>query len=291
MKLEVQKYLEQYSLEDLKNYFKINCVEYKNKLILKYNQIDSPMKERIVQECRGLVLSKDGFKVMSLGFIKFFNSEESLASKIDWKNARVLEKLDGTFIQLYWDWFDNKWCAGTTGMAEGEGGVNTLDTSKMTFSELFWYSISTYTNDDILNSLEKGNTYMFELMTPYNIVVKPHSKCDIRLIGTRDLKTLKEKSYQELKEISNKIKIPLVQSFKLDKISNRALKTLAASKPYTEEGFVVVDENFNRVKIKNPSYVAVHHLKDKTKAHKIMQLIKMAKQMNFYQVFQKEKKK
>jgi hypothetical protein len=41
-----------------------------------------------------------------------------------------------------------------------------------------------------------------------------------------------------------------------------------------DEGYVVVDANFNRVKIKNPAYVAVHHLKGKTAEHNIMAIIK-----------------
>lgn len=44
--------------------------------------------------------------------------------------------------------------------------------------------------------------------------------------------------------------------------------------PWTEEGYVVVDSNFNRVKIKNPAYVAVHHLKSKTSEHAIMGVVK-----------------
>ncbi len=43
---------------------------------------------------------------------------------------------------------------------------------------------------------------------------------------------------------------------------------------WSEEGYVVVDDNFNRVKVKNPAYVAVHHLKSKTGEHNIMGVIK-----------------
>jgi hypothetical protein len=31
-----------------------------------------------------------------------------------------------------------------------------------------------------------------------------------------------------------------------------------------DEGYVIVDANFNRVKVKKPAYVAVHHLKGKS---------------------------
>jgi hypothetical protein len=41
-----------------------------------------------------------------------------------------------------------------------------------------------------------------------------------------------------------------------------------------DEGYVVVDANFNRIKIKNPAYVAVHHLKGKTAEHNILTIVK-----------------
>jgi hypothetical protein len=44
--------------------------------------------------------------------------------------------------------------------------------------------------------------------------------------------------------------------------------------PWHDEGYVVVDAAFNRVKIKNPAYVAVHHLKSKTAEHNILTIVK-----------------
>jgi len=41
-----------------------------------------------------------------------------------------------------------------------------------------------------------------------------------------------------------------------------------------DEGYVVVDANFNRIKIKNPAYVHAHHLKGKMGNHHIMGIIK-----------------
>ena len=73
-----------------------------------------------------------------------------------------------SMIQVYWDWNDMMWYAGTTGTAEGEGEVN----NKMgtTFNSLFW---DTVTEKYALNPcmLDKDHVYVFELTTPYNIVV------------------------------------------------------------------------------------------------------------------------
>jgi hypothetical protein len=98
------------------------------------------------QKCKnvGLILELDTWKVMSLAFKKFFNSEEGNAHKIDWNTAKVLEKLDGSLIQVYYDGFVDKWFAGTTGTAEGEGEVNNkLGT---TFNDLFWDTVKVNMN-------------------------------------------------------------------------------------------------------------------------------------------------
>jgi hypothetical protein len=44
--------------------------------------------------------------------------------------------------------------------------------------------------------------------------------------------------------------------------------------PLRQEGFVVVDANFNRIKIKSPAYVAIHHLRDGSPQRRLMEIIK-----------------
>ena len=38
---------------------------------------------------------------------------------------------------------------------------------------------------------------------------------------------------------------------------------MAKALPQIEEGYIVCDANHNRIKVKNPAYVALHHLKSK----------------------------
>ena len=168
--LAIQKYIAKHGIAKAINDFKLKSKEYDNKILLKYDQLISPTLMGLpeMQDCRGLILEKGSWKVMSLAFRKFFNGEEGNAAKVDWNTANVLEKLDGTLIQVYWDWNDMMWYAGTTGTAEGEGEVN----NKMgtTFNSLFW---DTVTEKYALNPcmLDKDHVYVFELTTPYNIVV------------------------------------------------------------------------------------------------------------------------
>jgi len=91
---------------------------------------------------------------------------------------------------------------------------------------------------------------MFELTSPHNRVVVKYNETTVRHIGTRDIRTLCESN------IDIGVVKPREYSFKtLDEcIKNANLLG------YDEEGYIAVDRNFNRVKIKSPLYVALNHI-------------------------------
>ena len=269
--LAIVTYIKLYGLDKAIIAFDLKCKEYEDKVLLKYNQIESDMSKVEVQDCRGVILERDTWKVMSLAFRKFFNSAEGHASKIDWDTALIWEKCDGSLIQVYWDWHKSLWLAGTSGMAEAEGEVN--DKPNTSFAKLFWDTMATYEWFDTKN-LVKGRTYAFELMTPYNIVVNPHPKSTVALLGIRNLETLQEFSDVDLVREARVLGVALPKRFDINAISANDLIATFEGMPYIEEGYVVCDANFNRVKIKNPAYLAAHHLKSKTGAHHIMTIIK-----------------
>lgn len=286
--LAIQKYIVENGLDKAVTVFNLKTREYDSKVLLKYDQLSSPtlMSNIEVQECRGLILEKGTWNVMSLAFTKFFNSDESNAHKVDWNTAHVLEKLDGTLIQVYWDWNENEWYAGTTGTAEGEGEVN----NKMgtTFNSLFW---DTVTKKYALNPcmLDKDHVYVFELTTPYNIVVKPHGESSATLLTVRNRVTLKELAWKDLYMVSESLRMPLVKMFDLNADNVGVLLKTFENMPWSEEGYVVVDTNFNRIKIKNPAYVAVHHLKGKTAEHNIITIVKANEIEEFASTFPERK--
>lgn len=271
--LAIQKYLAKHGLEKTIRDFKLKTREYDNKILLKYDQLVSPTLMALpeMQDCRGIILEKGTWKVLSLAFRKFFNSEEGNAHKIDWNTARVLEKLDGSLIQVYWDEAKQTWFAGTTGTAEGEGEVNNKDGT--TFNSLFWSTLKKYTSNEN-TKLDKGFCYVFELTTPYNIVVKPHGESTATLLTVRNLETLEEVSFEELLKIGESLGIPVVKSYDLNATNVGTLLRTFGDMVWHDEGYVVVDTNFNRVKVKNPAYVAVHHLKGKMAEHNIITIVK-----------------
>lgn len=272
--LKIVTYIKKYGLAKAIDTFKLSCKVYDKKILLKYDQIDSPMGEIETQECRGLILEKDTWKVMNCTFFKFFNAEEKYAASIDWDTAHILKKEDGSLTQLYWDWHAEEWMVATSGMAEAEGEVN--NKIGTTFSELFWETIEKVTGNKewFKSKLNKDCCYAFELCTPYNIVVTPHGESKVVLLTIRYLPRLTELQYEKVIELGRELNVPVIERFNLNVDNVGAIKKTFEGMPFTEEGYVVVDANFNRIKIKNPAYLAVHYLKSKTALYNILDVVK-----------------
>jgi len=262
--LKIQKFLrEDGSMSDLKDdpyKLKINTGTEGRRILFKYNQIKSDLSLDIVQEARGLILDrKNNWEVLSFPFKKFFNYGEDYAASIDWDTAKVFEKCDGTCSVLYH--YDNEWKMHTLGTVEGEGPVHVDDLISVpfdgTFSDLFFYSWNQVYGKDKLEGLNENFVYVFELMTPYNIVVKEHKNYKLKLLAVRNRNTLNE---YDLERFSDQFDIPHVYDFSDPNIDE--LKNSLGNFQPDEEGYVVCDKDFNRIKLKNPDYVMRHKMRD-----------------------------
>lgn len=227
-------------------------------MLFKYNQLSSDFNNDIVRECRGLILDENTLEPVCVPFFKFGNYGESYCPNIDWKSAKITQKIDGSLIKIVR--LGNDLLISTNG---------SIDASKALVTQAFECEYDSYRDlvehaeplvsidkNDWLNLFEENYTYMFELTSPYNKVVIPYSGIKLTLIGVRDNISLKEISIYE-HELSKVFDVPNRYSFAS---LNDCIKS-AQLLPYDEEGYVVVDGNFNRVKVKSTAYVAVHHLK------------------------------
>ncbi len=257
MFLEIQKYLKSSNntFLSLKEEYSIKSSLhpiYPNLVLFKYNQIESPFSEQIVRECRGLILDQtNNWNIVSFPFTKFFNYGELLAAQIDWNTASVQEKLDGSLIILYP--YDGKWHVSTSGTPDAGGQVNDFGIS---FANLFW---KIFNENNYQLPSNQDNCFFFELTTPLNKIVVNHTSYKITILGARNLFTLQELNKKEAQSFFPQI--PYVKEFPLSNYEE-IFKTLPDLNPLNQEGYVVCDSYFNRVKIKSPSYVALHHLKD-----------------------------
>lgn len=264
--LEVQKYLfSGKTPEDLKNEFAIDFKvhpEYPNLIHFSYNQIESPMAERLVQECRGLVLdSANNWKVVCMAFQKFFNWQEGHAAKLDWSSVKYQTKLDGSLI-FCWR-YNGKWHVSTTGSPNAGGQIQTMSGLKFfdhTFGSYFWEVANEQLGVGWERKLPIDFCFFFELTSPFNKIVVNYTKPQITLLGARDLTNLKEHKVKDILAAffcSEDITTPEV--FEFFSIEN-AQKRLEELSPFEFEGYVLCDDNFNRIKLKSQKYVELHHL-------------------------------
>lgn len=266
----VQDFLRSHgTLADLAEKYAIKATrsaKHPSLVLLKYNQIDSPMGEPIVQECRGLILDEaNNWAVISISFTKFFNHGEGHAALIDWGTARVQEKLDGSLCVIYH--YNGAWQVQTSGQPDASGEVG--DTT-MTFAGLFWdtWKACGYRSPDLLPT---DHCFSFELMTKHNRVVVIHDKPRLVLIGARNRETLQELPIANLSHCQD-MNWAAVNEFPLQSFEQIAA-TFESIQPLQQEGYVVVDHIFRRVKVKHPGYVAIHHLKDGHSTRRLVEIV------------------
>jgi RNA ligase len=251
--LHVQKELAEIGLDEVVRKYALRVNDYGHKVILKYTSYDSPKGDPVTEECRGLVLAKDGWRVLSYPFRKFYNHGEAFAQDIDWATATAEEKLDGSMIQVYYDWHDGRWYAGTTGTANGEADTEDPDRD---FNALFWSVLTDFQR----STLVPGLTYVFELCTPWNKVVVRHNESFVRLLMIRELKTLRELPTATVDDIAGHMMVARPKKYGRADLSDFVRR--ASELPFDDEGFIVVDAHMRRLKIKSAAYVRAHRLND-----------------------------
>jgi hypothetical protein len=256
MKSTIQQYFQDGGkLEDLTSNLGIKCItssKYPSLIQFKYSQIDSPANHPLVINARGLILdSQDNWKVIAWPFNRFFNYGDGHAAEIDWDSACVQTKEDGS-LQIFF-FYDGRWNIATSGTIDADANINIFP---ITFKDLFW---QTFKKLDLIEpkGCNISNTYMFELVSPYNKQVVQYTEPNLIFIGQRDTIIGEEHSIYD----NEYYKHIAVKRFQLSDIES-ILKSLPDLEPTAQEGYVVVDKFFNRLKIKSPQYVSLHHMKD-----------------------------
>jgi hypothetical protein len=271
----IKEYLEAgHTFEDLENEFAISANQVENLICLNYSQIDSPKTVPIVRQCRGTIIDADTYDIVHYPFFRFYNFEEVPEERIkfNWKNAKAVTKIDGSLFGVFY--YNNKWYITTRKQI---GCNNMVNGFPLTFGNIFDMAIP-IPRDEFFAMLDKNLDYIFELTSQYNMVVTPYSEANIWLIGVRDRNDYKELNaeeyYKSLPEsLRSIIKTPEYHSLVDENGEFRGfeeMKRLANECPNpTDEGFVVVDYSsyddefgyFPRTKVKNASYVSLHHLR------------------------------
>ena len=237
----------------------------------------------LCRAARGVIINIADLSVVGVDFDKFFNSHESYADPIDWSTARVQEKIDGSIVKL-WYITDDQWMFSSNACiraadAKLNSGYTVLDLIKET--DEFAYLENLIKNGE----LDEHNTYIFELVGPKNRVVIKYDEARLYHIGTRNNETGKElgtgqfagfimspreyplHSLEDCIKAAEKLNqqkedealdLPRQSNDSFPNLGSGAFPRLDENGFPNHEGFVVVDGNYNRVKIKSPEYLIYH---------------------------------
>lgn len=205
---------------------------------------------------------------------RFFNFGDTNVADVDWNDPglKVLEKVDGTCIILYWDPLHEKWHAGTRSVPEADLPIHKddLEIGDTTFSQLFLKALIATREElfgkkvdwvvdgpDKVIHLNKEVTYVFELVSRHNQIVVDYPEPRVYLLAARHTATGQEINVDTLR--IEHVRRPKTWPLK-DAVSIGAfVNTL---NPAEFEGAVICDSKFRRMKIKSMAYVLAHKSKD-----------------------------
>lgn len=284
-------YLKTHSLQELRDEHGVKYNVRGHLVTLAYDQFEASMSNPIACMCRGMVITDDAFvakdasdsiqddcplpqaRILAFPFVRFFNYGQG---DLVFKPEKVYEKLDGSMIVMYYDDRSGSWRFGTRNVPDGS---NTANGGNTTFRNLVLkaaakhYGYEDPSSDGSLGifwmrfSLKKGMTYVFELMTPENKVVVDHKDYRLYLIGAR---SGSDGGYQELdvEQVAASTGFDCAPSFKMKfkddpkDVLDTLVKFANMRDPLYHEGFVVLGENWQRLKIKSDAYVTYNKVHD-----------------------------
>lgn len=236
---------------------------HQNLVQLKYDQIEANFNLPLVTQCRGLILNEaDNWAIVARPFDKFFNYGEELADPIDWKTATINEKLDGSLIIMYYH--EGAWWVATSGTPDGSGDVGNFGRS---FASLFW-EIWDAKKYRLPSEMYESCTFMFELTSPFNRVVVQNTDSTVRLIGVRNNLSGLELPIRKFAQWERAREFPPMHSIE------SLAKTFDTMNPVKQEGYVVVDAEYRRIKVKHPGYVALHHMRSSLSPKRLLQVVR-----------------
>lgn len=263
MKLYVQKYLSTKSTTRLEEEFGIKTTVHPTQplMILNYHQIDSPKTHQVVRECRGLVLHTETHEIVARAFNRFFNWGEVTEemAQFDWSDFSTYTKEDGSLVLLFW--FDGQWYANTRG-SFGEGKVS--DFVPYTWRTLIKQALQIDDLSKLDWNLDRNKTYICELCTPYNKVIRAYPDPKLYLLSIYDRAHHRELTDDEVDEWAVKSVIPFIrperhQFSDVDGIVSWLQEN--AKNDATFEGVIVRDCQNLRYKLKSQSYLSLHRIR------------------------------
>ena len=282
MTLLVQDYLKTHTLNQLKADHGVNHRISEDmfkgtKFSLNYDMIEASNTDPLASQCRGVILGRIDMAldfdadtvvgetgIMCRPMDRFFNNGQECAANIDFeaKGTKFYEKLDGTMCALYYDWQKHEWHISTRSVSEANLPIDGFD--NLTFRGLFEKAVKETTGEDFadwigVSNLSREMTYVFELCTLANRIVVEHFDNKVHFLAVRNCYTGEEYAIEDPGHAP--WGVPVCQTYDLSSLEDM-INFVSDRNPIEHEGVVAVDKNFNRVKVKDPAYLALSRVKD-----------------------------
>lgn len=197
--------------------------------------------DEFTTQARGLVLDDQG-RIVARPWPKFFNLNERPETRLEalpTETPELSEKLDGSMIIVFHDQVEKRWRAITRGCWE----------NPQTKYANAWLGKNT-------PALDVRNTYMFELIAPWNRLVIPYAEEEMVLLGIVRTDTGEDASYAQVGAYAQNYGLKAV-GFETKPISSISLED---PKVRDREGYVARYSNGLRVKLKYKQYMILHKI-------------------------------
>ena len=222
--------------------------------LLQYQQFVSDFNLKLVQEARGCIVIEESGKwhYVCKAMDKFFNAGELYAEEtlhnFNWNNCHAEEKIDGSLVKIWY--YGDTWHISTNGSIDAGNCFTAYNKSYLDLIN------STVGIEKLIEGLDINYCYWFELVGPENRIVVPYKEAALYYLGCRNTATWEECNF--IPKLPSNVKFPQRCAIScLDDVISMAAQLTTIEK----EGFVVVDDRWNRLKVKGEAYVAAHRMR------------------------------
>ena len=239
--------------EQMKN-MKITVKYDEENYLLYANEEVCDMTNPITRQCQGIILNKE--KIDQVVCYSSNKTEDIVIEKNtseyeiktlnmdDWESFKIQQLVDGTLIRVYYH--NGGWKTSTKKVIDA---VNSYWNSEKSFAEMF-QECAEETSFDYAK-LSTDSCYYFIIKHPENRNISKQLKKDLVHVGSRNLTTLEEF------ETDLGIQKPLDAHFD----SFEKMVEVCKQVEYSNPGYMIMDSDYNRVKVQAAEYNFVKELK------------------------------
>ena len=260
---------------------------HKDWYMVNYNLFESTLSDPVVKETRGTIVEArnvDGKRVVKTicaPYTKFFNFGDPNQDNIDWTTAKSRYKIDGQLLKMFKVNGVNYWC--TNGSPCLETPLDYTTDEIQNYKELVFTAIKKdlpssptqiitgipyydedngtihVNNVDWISKVPDGWTLMFELTSPMNHIIVEYNEIKLWFHGARDAKGNEHEPEDVAKMFGIPYEVPEQLGFES---FDKAFEVINKWDGLKNEGIVVCDAQYHRVKVKCDDYLKIKFIRD-----------------------------